>query len=188
MTGGRASLTLSASVDRADLRALLQALNTCDEQAQSDIRDVAGGLASTVVVALREHAAASPTPAANLVARSAQVKRDRIVAVVVGGAKKVGRGYRSTARTKTGKRSSKVVRAAAGTLLYGTEYGGQSGTDRSGRAYSNRFGARPLPHTEDSGYWINQAVRTTLPKARDAWVQAVIQRLRGEGMEVTYGP
>lgn len=183
----RGGFELTATVDRDDMRALLAALNRCERSTQDELRDTSARLAAGVVVELRERAAHAPTPAASLVAQTARVRRDRVVSVDVGGPRKVGRAYRSTERNAAGRRSSRKIRASAGTLLWGTESGGDSGKDSRGRAYSNRFGAPPLPRNDEAGYWIAPAVRATLPRARDAWVAAVVELLRRQGLEVTYG-
>lgn len=96
-------------------------------------------------------------PQAELMAKAIKTPRDRLIHVTVGGSKKVGRAY--------GKRQGKKIRAEAGYLVYGSEYGGRTGKDRSGRNQGNRF---KYPHKE-TGYWIYPTLKEVYPDILNQW-------------------
>lgn len=97
-------------------------------EANSELRTAAKTSARELVGALRAAAAAGP-PVAARVARTARVKNDRIPAVQIGGARKVGaRG------------------APASALLWGSEHGPAGDV--------NRFAVPP----SSAGYWIAPTV------------------------------
>jgi hypothetical protein len=175
------SRTVGIDIDRSDLRALLSALSKLERDAQDVVRDGALAISTDLAGELRDAARRSRTPAAALVAQSIRPRRDRVVAVEIGGSKRVGREYRAVRHTPTGKRTTRRVRAAAGTLLWGSETGSRSGTDRQGRRYTDRFGA---PHNP-RGYWIRPTVEKYGPQARERWLRVVLEAIRKAGFEVT---
>jgi hypothetical protein len=170
------SRTVGIDIDRSDLRALLSALSKLERDAQDVVRDGALAISTDLAGELRDAARRSRTPAAALVALSIRPRRDRVVAV-----ERVGREYRAVRHTPTGKRTTRRVRAAAGTLLWGSETGSQGGTDRQGRRYTDRFGA---PHNP-RGYWIRPTVEKYGPQARERWLRVVLEAIRKAGFEVT---
>lgn len=175
------SATLGVGVDPQDLRNLLRALSKLERDAQADVREASLAIATDLAGELRRAARLSPTPQAELVAQSVRPRRDRVVSVEVGGSRKVGRPYRAVRHTAAGKRTTRQVRAAAGTLLWGSETGSREGTDRQGRRYRGRF----VAPEHRGGYWIRPTVERYGPQARERWLTAVVHALRRAGFEVT---
>jgi hypothetical protein len=101
----------SISYDTRDVTAVIGQLRDVDKalrtNASAELRDAAGTTAERGVAALQS--GARGTPQASIVAGSAKVKRDRVPAISIGGARRVGR--RGT---------------PAGDLVWGSEKGGRN--------------------------------------------------------------
>lgn len=172
---GRGRADIEVSIDRAELDAVLRAFNAAGKEASAELRDESYGIARTLAGHLRR-SALDPfaPPQAALLAPTVVPRRDRLVTVQIGGSRRVGRAYRSRS---TGRK----VRAQAGALLWGSETGSESGVDRSGRAYSDRFVRDHNP----VGYWIAPTVAAYGDEARERWWEAVELLLRRLGFTVT---
>ena len=166
-TKGQGSFRIE--VEPQALRNLISTLNSLDKESQGRVRDAAQPLSKRLAGQLMMFGNSSPTPQTKLVLQSILTPRDRLIRVDVGGPKKVGRPYGGTA-SKSGK-GKKVGRTAApaGALLWGSEYGSHSGTDRAGRKYSNRFSA---PQNR-RGYWLNDAVDFYTPIVAKEYISIV---------------
>lgn len=166
-TKGQGSFRIE--VEPQALRNLISTLNSLDKESQGRVRDAAQPLSKRLAGQLMMFGNSSPTPQTKLVLQSILTPRDRLIRVDVGGPKKVGRPYGGTA-SKSGK-GKKVGRTAApaGALLWGSEYGSQSGIDRAGRKYSNRFKA---PQNR-RGYWLNDAVDFYTPIVAKEYISIV---------------
>lgn len=152
----------SITLEPREFKDLLAVLRSLDKETSSKLRDAALPLSKRLSGQLMMFAFAAPTPQAKLVAQSIEAKRDRLIRVDVGGSKRVGRAYKSRV---TGRQTS----APAGALLWGSEFGSQKGIDRSGRAYTNRFG---YPYRK-SGYWLNPGVDSYAPTVAREYAQTL---------------
>jgi hypothetical protein len=169
--------TLAISVEPVEFKNLLRLLGSLPKESQQEIRDRALPLSQRFAGQLLQFAQASRTPVAKKVAESLAPKRDRLIRVDVGGPKKVGRKYGGEKRK--GGTVVKQGQAAAGALLWGSEYGSHRGVDRAGRAYSDRFKA---PYNK-SGYWINPAMDYYLPIIAREYAQMVQDVVKKAGMD-----
>lgn len=170
---------IAITVEPASLRGLISTLNKLDKETQNQVRDAAYPLSQRLAGQLTQFAGSSPTPQTALVAQSIIAKRDRLVRVDVGGSKKVGRKYGGE-QSKSGKGAKvRQVRAPAGALLWGSEYGSKSGVDSIGRAYTKRFGAG---HSS-SGFWIAPAVDYYTPILAAEYIEIVKRIIKREGLE-----
>lgn len=170
----------SVILTSVDSRELLAALNKVDKQIQNQLRDLSFTDSKRLAQQLSNAAGDIGVPnVAMNVAESITPRRDRTVKVSVGGTKRVGRPYRSTKTTKSGKRSSAKIRAQAGAVMWGSEYGSDKGVDRAGRAYTNRFGE---PRNTD-GYWIGPTVRKYGREYAETWQNRVIRIIKGLGLD-----
>ena len=147
-------------VDPVEFKSLITVLRQLDKEQSAKVRDGAMPLSQRLAGQLLQFAMVAPAPQTKLVAQSIVAKRDRLVRVDVGGIKKVGRQYRS-------RDSKKLVKAPAGALLWGTEYGSTAGTDSRGRAYTRRFSVG----RNRGGYWINPAVDFYAPVVAREYAQ-----------------
>jgi len=115
---GRQSFTC----DTRDLTGLLRGLGKVEkslrDEANVRLRNAAGTAAGQLVSELQRSANASPTPQARIVAQAIRVKRDRLVAVEIGG--RQGVGSRAT---------------PAGELVWGSEHGGPNFVAGAGGSY-----------------------------------------------------
>lgn len=170
VAGGSFTVTVQGVDD------VLRDLRRLDKDASAELRDESQRLSQVVASRLRAAAASSPTPQAAAVAESIRTPRDRFVKVTVGGTKRVGRAYRE--RGRDGKRG-RLVRASAGALLSGSEYGSHAGTDSAGRAYTSRF----VAGHNASGYWIGPTWAKAAPDVIRAWLAALDRLLNREGWE-----
>ena len=127
-------------VDDSDVQQLFRALGKVNADLRKDtnaqLRVAAKECATELAMLLKVNYAGAPAPQTQLVAVSVKVKSDRTPVVQIGGKKKVGRAYKS--------RKGGTVRAPAGQLLWGVEYGDNKG----------RFAARNA-----AGYWIKPTVK-----------------------------
>ena len=169
--------TLAITVEPIEFKNLLRLLGSLPAESQQEIRDRALPLSQRFAGQLLMFANASSTPVAKKVAESLAPKRDRLIRVDVGGTKKVGRKYGGEKRK--GGTVVKQGQAAAGALLWGSEYGSHRGQDRSGRAYTDRFKA---PYNK-SGYWINPAMDYYLPIIAREYAQMVQDVVKKAGMD-----
>lgn len=145
--GGNKSGKFAIDIEPTEFKSLLRVLRSLDKEQSQKVRDGALPLSKRLEGQLKMFAMAAPAPQTKLLITSIEAKRDRLVRVDVGGAKKVGRQYRS-------RETKKLTKAPAGALLWGTEYGSTSGTDSRGRKYTRRFKVG----RNRGGYWINPAV------------------------------
>lgn len=155
--GGSAQGKYPITLEPREFKDLLSVLRSLDKETSNEVRDRALPLSARLAGQLQQFALVAPAPQTRLVAQSIVPKRDRLIRVDIGGSKKVGRPYKS-------RETGKQVKAPAGALLWGTEYGSRGGTDSIGRAFTNRFkvGRNRI------GYWINPAVDYYAPiVARD---------------------
>lgn len=144
-------------VDDSDVQQLFRALGKVNADLRKDtnaqLRVAAKECASELAMLLKVNFVGAPAPQTKLVELSVRVKSDRTPVVQIGGKKKVGRAYNSR---KGGK-----VRASAGQLLWGVEYGDAKG----------RFAAR-----NPQGYWIKPTVKQfaetgAIPKYKTAVIR-----------------
>jgi hypothetical protein len=126
--------------DTSDVQVLFKALSQVNTELRKNtnaqLRLAARECADQLALLLRANFAGAPAPQTQLVELSVKVKSDRVPVVQVGGKKKVGRAYKS--------RKGGTVRAPAGQLLWGVEYGDKAG----------RFAPR-----NPDGYWIKPTVK-----------------------------
>lgn len=172
---------LTFQVDPITLKAYLRAIGSLDKEVQDEIRDASQLMSRRLADDLVRAAYTSPTPQAKLVAQSITTPRDRLPTVKIGGKKRVGREYRSREQRtgKTGKAlPGKKIRAMAGELLYGSEYGSYSGKDRSGRDMGRRF----VAPRNSNGYWIEPTTAEWGTYLFREWVTMVDNILEREGI------
>lgn len=167
----------SIEVDPYQLKNLLGILRSLPTEVQQEVRDKAQPLSQRLAGQLTMFAMAAPTPQAKLVEKSISTPRDRLIRVDIGGTKKVGRPYGGEAR-KNGKKVKQSA-APAGALLWGSEYGSHKGTDRAGRAYTNRFGVG----YKKSGYWIAPATEYYVPIVAREYEEMIISIAKREGLD-----
>ena len=171
--GGNTSGKFAIDIDPVEFKSLITVLRQLDKEQSAKVRDGAFPLSQRLSGQLLQFAYAAPAPQTRLVAQSIEAKRDRLVRVDVGGSKKVGRAYSSrTDKLKSGK--GKTIKAPAGALLWGTEYGSSSGTDSRGRAYTRRFGVG----RNRGGYWINPAVDYYGPVVAKEYAQMLTEVIK----------
>lgn len=159
--------TFAIEVDPVEFKSLITVLRQLDKEQSAKVRDGAMPLSKRLEGQLKMFAMAAPTPQAKLVEASIMAKRDRLVRVDVGGSKRVGRAYRS-------RETKKIVKAPAGALLWGSEYGSTSGTDSRGRKYTKRFGVG----RNKGGYWINPAVDYYAPVVAREYADMLTQVIK----------
>jgi len=169
--------TFAITVEPVEFKNLLRTLGSLPPEFQQEVRNRALPLSQRLAGQLLMFAQASRTPVAKNVAESLVAKRDRLIRVDVGGAKKVGRKYGGEKRK--GGTVVKQNQAPAGALLWGSEYGSHPGVDRAGRSYTNRFGA---PYKK-SGYWINPAIDFYVPTIAREYTEIVKDVVKKAGMD-----
>ena len=176
---------VTVMVEPLDTKQLLRKLNgAAYKEINAELKDESGRIANRLKGAFLQHALKGGVPnQAALVAGSAKVKRDRYVSVTLGGPKKVGRPYKQRAATRrqkggngkvsyvrsTSGGSRRTIKAPAGALLWGSEFGAARGIARFG------YGRNPR------GYWINPAVDDYAPKAAKLWREALNRALKEAG-------
>lgn len=165
------------TVDPVALKNLLQTLSRLDKETQNEVRDAALPLSQRLAGQLKQFADSAPSPQTKLVAESITPKRDRLIRVDVGGPKKVGRKYGGESRGK-GKKVKQSA-AAAGALLWGTEYGSHPNIDSIGRRYTDRFKAP----ANKRGYWIAPAVDYYVPIVAREYEEIVTKIIKREGLD-----
>lgn len=153
------------TVEPSEFYSLMQLLRAMPKETQALVRDNAQPMSMRLKGQLIMSADAAPSPVARLMANAITTPRDRLIRVDIGGTKKVGRKYGGV----TSKRGTKTKQsaAAAGELVWGTEYGSRSGFDRSRRRYTDRFKAA----YKKSGYWIAPAVEYYAPIVSKEYVE-----------------
>jgi|TARA_R110000868_G_scaffold158189_2_gene386106 hypothetical protein len=169
--------TFSFTVEPLELKNLFQLLSALPKEVQDEVRTQANSMSKRLAGQLSQYALVSPTPQARLVEQSITTPRDRLIRVDIGGTKKVGRKYGGQLR-KNGTRVKQDA-AAAGTLLWGSEYGSHPGIDRAGRRYSNRFTAP----ANAGGYWITPAVDWYTPVVAKEYIQMVQTLIKANGLD-----
>lgn len=160
------------TLEPREFKDLLVVLRSLDKETSQKVRDGAMPLSQRLAGQLMQFAFAAPAPQTNLVAQSIIAKRDRLIRVDIGGDKKVGRPYRSR---KTGKQ----VKAPAGALLWGSEYGSARGVDAIGRRFTNRFAVG----RNRVGYWINPAVDYYAPVVAREYAQMLQEVIKANGVD-----
>lgn len=158
--GGSAQGKFPITVDPKEFKDLISVLRSLDKEQSDKVRAAALPLSARLAGQLQQFALAAPAPQTKLLVSAIVPKRDRLVRVDVGGSKKVGRPYQSRA-------TKKQIKAPAGALLWGTEYGSRKGVDSIGRAFTNRFKVG----RNRSGYWINPAVDYYAPVVAREYAQ-----------------
>lgn len=113
--------SLNLTIDESGMIPLMRGINDLEDslkrQTNGRLRDAANVASTQLVRALKAAAAGAQTPQAKIVAETVEVKRDRFVAVSIGGAKPVG--HRGT---------------PAYQILWGSERGGRNfGASAGGR-------------------------------------------------------
>lgn len=169
--------TFSFTVEPLELRNLFRLLSALPKEVQDQVRTEAGAMSKRLAGQIMQFGLVAPTPQAKLVMESITTPRDRLIRVDIGGTKRVGRKYGGKT-TKSGKRTNQS-QAAAGTLLWGSEYGSHPGVDRAGRRYTNRFKAAANP----SGYWITPAVDFYTPVVAKEYIAMVQTIIRANGLD-----
>lgn len=169
--------TFSFTVEPLELKNLFRLLSALPKEVQDQVRTEAQTMSKRLAGQIMQFGLVSPTPQAKLVMQSITTPRDRLIRVDIGGTKRVGRKYGGTP-TKSGKRT-KQSQAAAGTLLWGSEFGSYPGVDRAGRRYTNRFKAPANP----SGYWITPAVDFYTPVVAKEYISMVQTLIRANGLD-----
>jgi hypothetical protein len=165
--------TFAIDVDPVEFKSLIAVLRSLDKEQSARVREAAFPLSQRLAGQLHQFAMVSPTPQTRLVAQSINPRRDRLIRVEIGGKKAVGRPYRSREeKLKSGK--GKTMRAPAGALLWGSEYGSTAGTDSRGRTYTNRFKVG----RNRGGYWINPAVDYYAPIVAREYAQMLTEVIK----------
>jgi hypothetical protein len=154
-------------IEPTEFKSLLSVLRSLDKEQSQKVRDGALPLSKRLEGQLRMFAMVAPAPQTKLVAETITAKRDRLVRVDIGGSKKVGRAYKN-------KSDGKTMRAPAGALLWGTEYGSRTGTDSIGRRFSRRF----VVGRNKGGYWINPAVDYYAPVVAREYAQMLTEVIK----------
>lgn len=165
--------------EELDVRETLRWLNKQPREINNELKDESYDIADYLRRMLYQFSLrAEAPPQAVLVAGAAKVKRDRIPIVRVGGSKLVGRPYTTRQKYKKwgkGKGSyyyqdsggkGRKVRATAGELLWGSEYGAQKGIWRFARTHN------------PEGYWIRPALEACVPHALRSWHKALERAVR----------
>jgi hypothetical protein len=165
-------------IEPYELKRLFSLLNALPKESQNDIRTQSQSISKRFAGQLLMFSHGAPAPQTRLVAETISTPRDRLIRVDVGGSKKVGRKWGGEA-SKSGK--GKKVRqqsAAAGALLWGTEYGSHVGVDSLGRRYTDRFKA-PL---KKSGYWITPATDYYAPIVAREYIEIIKEVVKKVGL------
>ena len=168
---------VAIEVEPYQLKQLFSLLSALPKDSQNEIRDQAQMMSKRLAGQLFMFSQSAPAPQTKLVAQSISTPRDRLIRVDVGGSKKVGRKWGGET-SKTGKTKVRQQQAAAGALLWGTEFGGHGGEDSIGRRYTNRFKAAP----KKSGYWINPAVSYYTPIVAKEYIQLIQDVVKKVGL------
>lgn len=167
----------SITLEPMALRDLRQSLRLMDKETSGKIRDMAQPLSKRLAGQLTMFGMQAPAPQTKLVLESMLTPRDRLIRVDLGGKKKVGTPYGGKKNARGVK--TKQNRAAAGELLWGTEYGSHQGVDRTGRNYTNRFKAR----YKESGYWIAPATNYYAPIVAKEYSDGFTAVVKGLGLD-----
>lgn len=168
-------------IEPLDAKATLRWLNKQPRWINDELKDETYDIADYLRRMLYQFSLrAEAPPQARLVAGAAKVRRDRIPVVRLGGSKKVGRPYTTRKKYKRhgkGKGSylyqdsggkGKKVRAPAGALLWGSEFGAAPNKG------TWRFARRHNPE----GYWIAPAIDACVPHAVRSWRKALERAVR----------
>lgn len=151
--------------------------------ANRELRDAAGEIARDLLIPqMKRTARSSPVPIARAMAETARAKRDRLIAVQVGGVNPPLSGFKRGVGAKRAKgRTGGAGRDASSrtyrtTLAWGSEFG-----PKGGRQLSMKGGAfgppRPINHYKvprnERGYWVLPAVEDIRVKAWQRFKRAV---------------
>lgn len=139
---------LTVSISTAGVRETLRAFNGLPKNAADELRAAALDLARELAVSAAAAATAEGSQAA-LVAATVKAARDRVPAVLAGGAKRLG-----------------SRRKPAWKLLFGSEFG------------SNRFKQFPRTHVGNSGIWFFPTIEAEGPRIVRRWQQAADDIIR----------
>lgn len=159
------------ALDPITLKAYLRAIAALPKDIQNEIRTDSQRMSVGLADDLKRSAYSAVPPVAKRVALSITTPRDRLPTVRIGGSKKVGLPYKD-------RETGRTIKAPAGALLYGSEYGGRAGKDRAGREMNNRFKA---PRNK-SGYWINPTSEQWGSYLFQQWLAMVDKILEREGI------
>lgn len=151
--------------------------------ANAELRDAAGEIAKDLLIPqMRRTARSAPVPIARAMAETARVKRDRVIAVQVGGVnpplsgfKRGVGGKRANGRTGGAGRDA-TSRTFRTTLAWGSEFGPLGGRRRPSRG--SNVPAGPVNHYKVArnyprGYWVLPAVEDVRVKAVQRFKRAV---------------
>jgi len=165
-----ASTLVTTSVDA---KAVLRSMSKLPKEVQAEIRSTNQENANRLVRKIKTEIGIGDPPQADLVRDSFESKRDRIIRVDAGGARQVGRRYRS-------KRKGRKYGAPAGALINGAEYGSSGKPqDRKGRTMGARF---VRPHKAE-GYFIGPAVREYAPWLLREWTNLIQTEIKKRGLK-----
>jgi len=167
------------TIEPLALKSLISLLNSLDKETANKVRDAAQPLSKRLAGQLYQFGDRSPTPQTKLVMESITTPRDRLVRVDIGGSKKVGRKYGGTA-SKSGK-GNKVSQgaASAGALLWGSEFGSESGVDSICLRYNNKI---KVP-TKKTRLWIGSAVEYYIPILAKEYTQMIQDVIKESGLD-----
>lgn len=143
-------LTIRVSIKGA--RETIAAFRALPKEASAELRDASTRISQTEAVKIRAAATSSSKQSA-LVASGIKARRDRLPAITVGGAKRVGRN-----------------RKPLNKIMYGANFGA---------TYLHQF--RPHRGAGEDDYWFFSTVEKDLPRMIDQWGRAVDKVLRRWG-------
>lgn len=153
--------------------------------ANRELRTAAGVIAKDVLIPqMKRTARSSPVPIARAMAETARPKRDRVIAVQVGGVNpplsgfKRGRGVKRANGRTGGRGRDATSRTYRTTLAWGSEFGPLGGRRQPSRGSNVPTGSvnhYKVPRRYPRGYWVLPAVEDVRVKARDQFRTAVEQ-------------
>jgi hypothetical protein len=151
--------------------------------ANRELRDAAGEIARDLLIPqMKRTARSAPVPIARAMAETARVKRDRVIAVQVGGVNPPLSGFRRGVGVKRaqgrtgGKMRRPTSRTFRTTLAWGSEFGPLGGRRQPSRG--NNVPGGPVNHYKVArnyprGYWVLPAVEDIRSKALQRFKRAV---------------
>lgn len=150
--------------------------------ANRELRDAAGEIARDLLIPqMKRTARSSPVPIARAMAETARAKRDRLIAVQVGGVNpplsgfKRGVGAKRARGRSTSSGRDSTSRTYRTTLAWGSEFGPKGGRTKPSRGNNIPSGAvnhYKVPRNE-RGYWVLPAVEDIRVKAWQRFKRAV---------------
>lgn len=151
--------------------------------ANKELRDAAGEIAKDLLIPQMKRTARVAKPKiARAMAETARVKRDRLIAVQVGGVNPPLRGFKRGVGSKRakgrsgGKGRDATSRTYRTTLAWGSEFGplgGRRQPSGASRAPSGPVNHYKVPRIYPRGYWVLPAVEDVRVKAWQRFKRAV---------------